>query len=148
MTKKTRLQRSFWTKKSARLVGIVFGLLALHFLAVKTMAQLEASRPGPYNPAINYGKNRQQGLTAEATCYSDYLARLSVYERAKRARIDEEWKECYRQAKNADQSGACSQKAKKEISDLAVDLKELRDESYSAYLHRKDLINKYWDKRK
>ena len=130
------------------LAGIIFGLMILHFLAINAPAQVNASRPGAYNSKITYGSNRQAGLTAEAKSYSDYLNRVSLYERAKRIWIDEEWQDCYRHATNAAQSKLCNDKAKRDISDLAMDVKRLNNAAYIEYLRRKDLINKYWDERR
>ena len=131
-----------------RLAGIILGLMIVHFLIMNVNAQVNASRPGAYNPKINHGSKRQTGLTAEAKSYSDYLNRVSLYERAKRIWIDEEWQDCYRHATNAAQSKPCNDKAKRDISDLAMDVKRLNNAAYIEYLRRKDLINKYWDERR
>lgn len=128
--------------------GIILGLMIVHFLTMSAPAQVNASRPGAYNPKINYGSNRPAGLTAEAKSYSDYLNRVSTYERAKRIWIDEEWQDCYRHATNAAQSKVCNDKAKRDISDLAMDVKRLNNAAVIEYLRRKDLINQYWDERR
>ena len=148
MKQKEILQNKFGILKLTRLAGIIFSLMLVHFLTVNADAQVNASRPGTYNSRINYGNSRQAGLTAEAQSYDDYLKRLSLYERAKRIKIDEEWQDCYRRATNAAESNVCSQTAKREISDLAMDVKRLNNLAYIEYLRRKNLINKYWDERK
>lgn len=147
MKQKKISHNKFGILKLTRLAGIIFGLMIVHFLTINTNAQVNASRPGAYNSKINYGNSRQAGLTAEAQSYDDYRKWVSLYERAKRLRIDEEWQDCYRRATNAAESKVCSENSKRDISDLAMDVKRLYNTSYIEYLRRKDLINKYWDER-
>ena len=133
--------------KLTRFIGIIFGLMIVHVLTITANAQLEGTRPGAYNPKINYGNSRETGLTAEAKSYDAYLSRVLLFESRKILQIEEDGKECYRRATNAVESRKCSDQVKEDKSNLASEMKELRDGAYKEYRRRKDLINKYWDQR-
>ena len=134
--------------KLTRLAGIIFGLMILHFLTVNINAQVVAARPGAYNTRINYGSTRSEGLIGEDRGYDAYQRRVTYYYQAKRTLITEEWQDCYRHAQNAAQSKVCSDTSQRDISDLEMDVKRIRDAAYIEYQRRKELIVEYWNKRR
>lgn len=148
MKQKKISYNKFGILKLTRLAGIIFGLMIVHFLTVNTNAQVNALRPGAYNSKINYGSSREAGLRAEAQSYDSYLKRVSLYYTAKRLKIDEEWKYCYRQATNEAESKVCANNAQKDMRDLEQDTQILRNNAYIEYLRRKDLIIEYWNERR
>ena len=134
--------------KLSGVAGIIFALMILHFLTVNTNAQVVAARPGAYNTRINYGSTRSEGLIGEDRGYETYQRRVSLYYQAKRLLINEEWQDCYRHATNAAQSKVCSDTSQRDISDLEMDIKRIRDAAYIEYLRRKELIIEYWNKQR
>ena len=134
--------------KFLHITGIICGLIIVHLLSVNTNAQVVAARPGAYETRINYGSSRGDGLTEEGRGYEAYQRRVTYYYQARRTLINEEWQDCYRHAQNAAQSKVCSDTSQRDISDLEMEVKRIRDAAYFEYLRRKDLIVEYWNKRK